>query len=39
MHPKTEELLNKLLEMLRDRGEDETFAYIRKIVKSERKKK
>lgn len=33
MHPKTEALLNELLEMLRDEGEEKTFAYIRKIKK------
>lgn len=37
MNPKTEELLNFLLEMLRDKGEDETFAYIKKMPKKERK--
>lgn len=35
MHPKTEALLNELLEMLRDEGEEKTFAYIRKIKKGE----
>lgn len=39
MHPKTEELLNKLLEMLRDNGEDKTFAYIRRLLKAERRKR
>ena len=33
MHPATEALLNKLLEMLRDEGEEKTFAYIRKMPK------
>ena len=33
MHPKTEEQLNLLLEMLRDKGEKETFAYIRRMKK------
>lgn len=33
MHPNTEMLLNKLLEMLRDEGEEKTFAYIRKMKK------
>lgn len=33
MHPNTEALLNELLEMLRDKGEKETFAYIRKMPK------
>ena len=29
MHPNTEELLDKLLVMLRDEGEEKTFAYIK----------
>ena len=33
MHPETEELLEELLVMLRDRGESETFAYIRSLKK------
>ena len=32
LHPKTKELLEKLLEMLADEGEKKTFAYIRKHV-------
>ncbi len=32
IHPKTAELLEKLLKMLRDKGEDETFAYIRREI-------
>ncbi len=36
MHPKTEKLLNLLLEMLRDKGEKETFEYIKKMDKRER---
>ena len=31
MHPETAALLEKLLTMLRDKGEDYTFAYIRKL--------
>lgn len=31
MHPETSELLEKLLIMLRDKGEKETFAYIRTL--------
>ena len=31
MHANTEELLNTLLEMLRDEGEDAAFAYIRRL--------
>lgn len=33
MHPMTEELLKKLLVMLKEKGEKETFKYIRKIKK------
>lgn len=33
MHPETEELLCSLLEMLRDEGEEKTFAYIRTLDK------
>lgn len=33
MHPNTEALLEKLLVMLRDKGERETFAYIRSLKK------
>lgn len=33
MHPNTEELLNTLLEMLRDEGEEKTFAYIKGLLK------
>jgi hypothetical protein len=35
MHPNTEALLEKLLVMLKDKGEKETFAYIRKMPKGE----
>ena len=31
IHPNTSELLEKLLTMLRDEGEDKTFEYIRKL--------
>ena len=31
IHPESSELLEKLLIMLRDKGENETFAYIRSI--------
>ena len=34
MHEKTEELLCSLLEMLRDEGEEKTFAHIRKLIKN-----
>ena len=39
MHPDTYELTVKLLTMLRDRGEDETFAYLRGLLREEREKK
>lgn len=32
MHPNTEKILNKLLEMLRDKGEEETFDYIKNTL-------
>lgn len=32
MHPRTREILEKLLHMLAERGEEETFKYIRKNV-------
>lgn len=34
MHPNTEVLLEKLLVMLRDEGEEKTFAYIRNMKKA-----
>ena len=39
MHPNTEALLDKLLTMLRDQGEEKTFAYIRQLVKESKKSK
>lgn len=33
IHPETSDLLEKLLTMLRDKGEDYTFAYIRRLRK------
>ncbi len=39
MHPNTEALLDKLLTMLRDRGEETTFAYIRQLVNEDKKSK
>ena len=33
IHPETSQLLEKLLTMLRDKGERKTFAYIRKLKK------
>ena len=38
MHPKTEALLEKLLVMLMEKGEDETFAYIKRMNKKTDKK-
>jgi predicted RNA-binding protein len=32
IHPKTAELLESMLRMLRDRGEDETLRYIKKEI-------
>lgn len=37
MHEKTEELLNSLLEMLRDEGEEKTFAHIRALLRENRR--
>lgn len=33
LHPQTQALLEKLLLMLRDEGEEKTFSYIRKLLK------
>ncbi len=33
MHPSTQRELEYVLTMLRDRGEEETFRYLRQIVK------
>lgn len=35
MHPETSRKLEELLVMLRDKGEDETFRYIREVVREE----
>lgn len=35
MHPETKALLEKILIMLRDRGEAETFAYLRGLLRQE----
>ncbi len=35
IHPDTSDLTEHLLHMLAERGEDETFAYLRSLVKSE----
>ena len=32
IHPKTDKLLKKMLTMLANKGEDYTFAYIRKYI-------
>ncbi len=37
IHPATSELIEGLLTMLAEKGEDETFAYIRKLVKQNKK--
>lgn len=39
MHPETEALLKTLLEMLAEKGEDATFAYIRELLKGSGKKR
>lgn len=36
MHPKTSELIEKLLRMLAEKGEKETFRYIRKMRKNKK---
>ena len=33
IHPRTRALLEKLLHMLKDQGEEATFAYLRKLLK------
>ncbi len=33
MHPETKEMLNKILTMLKEKGEKKTFAYIRELLK------
>ena len=38
LHPETKSLLEELLTMLKDEGEEATFAYIRKYVLKKRKK-
>lgn len=39
IHPETSDLLEELLVMLSEKGEEETFKYIRKLVKDEKKNK
>ncbi|MDE7362727.1 MAG: catalase [Oscillospiraceae bacterium] len=34
IHPETSDLLERLLVMLSEKGEDETFAYIRRLIKN-----
>ena len=36
IHPETRELLEKLLRMLKDEGEEKTFAYIRHLLRENR---
>ncbi len=36
IHENTSELIEELLTMLRDKGEDETFSYIRKLLKKQK---
>ena len=36
IHPETSELLEKLLVMLRDEGEEKTFKYLKSLVKSKK---
>ena len=38
MHENTENVLRELLEMLSEQGEEKTFAYIRELLKKEKKK-
>ena len=38
IHPATAELLERLLTMLKEKGEDETFRYIRALLKEEKNK-
>jgi hypothetical protein len=33
IHPETQAMLEKILEMLKDKGEKKTFAYLRKLLK------
>ena len=36
IHPETSDLLEKLLVMLNEKGEEETFAYIKNLIKSKK---
>ena len=35
MHPQTQKELEYILTMLRDEGEEKTFAYLRRLLKGE----
>lgn len=37
IHPETSELLEKLLRMLPEKGEEETFRYIRQLIREDKK--
>ncbi|MBR5441470.1 MAG: catalase [Clostridia bacterium] len=37
IHPETSDLLEQLLTMLAEKGEDETFAYLKALVKADKK--
>lgn len=39
IHPQTSDLLEKMLVMLKDNGEEYTFKYIRNLVKAQKKRK
>lgn len=39
MHPKTRDCLEILLRMLRDEGEEKTFAYIRRLLREDKRQK
>jgi len=36
IHPETSDMLEKLLRMLAEEGEDKTFAYLRKMIKEKK---
>ena len=36
MHPDTKRLLEKILKMLRDKGEKATFAYLKKLLRKDK---
>ena len=36
MHPETIALIEKLMKMLAEEGEEKTFAYVKKLVKKDR---